>query len=264
MNISVAILTFNRKDAVGKTLAHNLDHSGYPIHELIHVDNGSDPGFTDWFQEIFHPDIQLRHKTNLGVSRGYNRGMLLATGSHVIITGVDRLMPNNWVKTLVEHYEAIPNTGVISIYLPAVDDHKKLRYRGEPLTINGKTIQPSAAKEARIIPRDFLLKCGFFREDFQIYGNEDHEWERRAHRTAQEAGLINYIIPGMIAEPYHGDDYHFLMPNGQGYHEFKKKLEKSPENTAILNLANQLGNPFYNPYSRIEPVLIPSKKEGRD
>lgn len=251
LKFSLVILTFNRKDAVWKTLNHNLRNAGREIDELIHVDNGSDPGFAQWFEAAFKPDIQVRHKTNLGVSKGYNRGLLLATGTHLIMTGIDRLMPDGWLNTAAEHFEAIENTGAIAIYLPPVDDHTKTRYIGPEREIHKRKVQPSLMVEARIMRRDFFLKCGFFREDFGLYGHEDHEWMARAKRVAEKEGYFNYIIPGLQAEPYHGTDYHFHMPNGQTYHDFKK-AQMTEESRKSLIAAHRAGYPYYNPYARAE------------
>lgn len=247
MKVSLILLTYNRFTAVRECFEHNYYNAEYDYHEIVHVDNASDN--QEWFDRMFFPEVSIRHTKNLGVSRGYNRGYLLATGSHVLITGMDRLMPPGWLKTLVKYFETIPQTGVISVYAPPVregDDYKVTRYHGEQMTVNGLLIQPAIPFEARICSREFFLKCGFLREDFDTYGYEDNEWGMRADRVAKENGLINYVIPGFVAEHYK-EDTDFMMRDGRGYREFKDSFLEA--NKRRYEDIERLGFPYYNPYA---------------
>lgn len=247
LRVSLIYLTYNRPKAAEKCFEHNSHRAGYDYHEVIHVDNGSDE-HGGRFDYLYSPEIVIRHSTNLGVSKGYNRGYLNATGSHVLITGMDRLLPQDWLKRIVHYFENIPQTGVISIYGPPIregDDYTKSRYLGHDLTINGLKIQPAIPFEARICSRDFFLKCGFLREDFEMYGYEDNEWGMRANRIARENGLINYIIPGLDAEHYK-DDSDFLMNTGQTHRAFKDSFLEG--NRKRYEQLKRLGFPYYNPY----------------
>lgn len=244
MKVSLILLTYNRKETTQACLAHNLGAAGDGIYELIHVDNGSTDGSAKWMKPWL-PDIQVIHCENLGVSRGYNRGYLLATGSHVLITGMDRLLPSGWLKTLVHYFAAIPNTGVISIYGPPIregDVYTESRYHGPELVINGLPVQPAIPFEARICSREFFLKCGFLREDFDTYGYEDNEWGMRAGRVAQENGLINYIIPGLNAEHYQEAQ----DPDGQKYRAWKDSFLEG--NRLRYEEIERQRFPYYNPY----------------
>lgn len=248
MKVSLILLTHNRIDAVKHCFLHNYNSAGYDYHEVIHVDNGSLQSVSEMMRDYYNVEIQVQHQQNLGVSRGYNRGYLLATGSHVLITGMDRLLPENWLKTLIRYFETIPQTGVISIYGPPIrenDDYKISRYQGHDLTINDLTIQPSIPFEARMCSREFFLKCGFLREDFDTYGYEDNEWGMRANRVAHENGLINYIIPGLNAEHYK-EDADFIMPNGQKHRDYKDSFLEG--NRKRYEKIKKLGFPYYNPY----------------
>lgn len=250
MNISLIILTYNRRKAVMHTLRENLFNAGYPVHEIIHVDNGSDDQqLCNMFREVFRPSVQIKNLTNTGVAKGYNRGYLNATGSHVLITGIDRLFPMHWLYNMVHHFEKIPNTGVISIYAPPVregDHYPTTRFFGEPeLEINGCRIQPAIPFEARMCSREFFLKCGFLREDFEMYGYEDNEWGMRANRVAKELGMINYIIPSLYAQHFQ-EEQDFIMDDGRSYKAYKDSfLEK---NRLKYEEIEKLGFPYYNPF----------------
>lgn len=250
MNISLILLTHNRTKAVFHTLTHNLGNAGYPIYELIHVDNATeDENFCNSFQKTFKPTYQIRNCHNLGVARGYNRGYLNATGSHVLITGMDRLMPEGWLKTIVEHFKAIPNTGVISVYGPPVregDCYAFSRFFDLPdMEVNGLRIQLARPFEARICSRDFFHRVGFLREDFEMYGYEDNEWAMRAMREAGKSGLLNYIIPSLYAEHYK-QDADFIMANGITHRAWKDSfIEKNKRKFEEIETE---GFPYYNPY----------------
>lgn len=248
MKISLILLTYNRLEPVKHCFAHNKSIAGYPYHEVIHVDNGSYQSVPKIMRDYYGVDTQIVHKTNLGVSKGYNRGYLNARGTHVLITGMDRLLPDNWLKTIAEHFEKIPQTGVISIYGPPVrqdDNYAESRFDGPEIEVNGLTIQPSLPFEARICSKEFFLKCGFLREDFEMYGYEDNEWGFRANRVAKENGMINYIIPSLYAEHYK-EDQDFEMSNGQSYRSYKDSfLESNAKKFEEIRIQNF---PYYNPY----------------
>lgn len=252
ITVSLVILTWNRKASVERSLSANLNNAGYPVREIIHVDNGSEDGYTDWFKKTFKPKVQVCHDTNLGVATGYNRGLVLATSSHIVITGCDRVMPDNWLHTFADAIKSVPNTGVISCYTAPHTE----RYRGEEVQIGGYHIRRSIPVEARIHSRSFLHLTGYWREDFGIYGYEDSEWSDRAEARARENGLINYIIPSMgYAKHLSDQDFH-LKPEGKIYSQYKNEIHADPRRKALWLRCHGRNSPYYNPYSRLEPDLL--------
>lgn len=237
----------NRMEAVEHSLVHNLSNAGYPLHEIIHVDNGSEPGFCDWFCRRFgKPEVQIRNAANLGVSKGYNRGLALTTGSHIVITGCDRLMPDNWLRKMVDALETIPNSGAISLYSNSMIEDKTIRYRGPMENINGINIIPAMVCEARIHSREFLLGAGYLREDFGLYGHEDCEWIDRTERYAREKGLINYVLADLPWAEH-------LENGNEGPYLVKKQNENTDKRKPkLVQWCNENGNPYYNPYFQIE------------
>lgn len=252
---SLVMLTWNRKPSVEKSLSENIKNAGYPLHEIVHVDNGSLPGFTEWFGDTFKPSVQVLHKENTGVARGYNRGLALTTGSHVIITGCDRVMPNNWLGHFVEGFEKIKETAVISCYTSEQigRHHKEHGQTFGPETRNDIYIQRSIPVEARMHSKDFLFKTGFFREDFGIYGYEDSEWSDRACRAAGKENKICYHMPHIgYAEHISDQDFPEYV-NGLPYFKYKNSIHKNPKLAKLFSWCHRNGSPHYNPYARIEP-----------
>lgn len=251
ITVSLVILTFHRWNVVNECLEANLASADYPLYEIIHVDNGSGNVFNEKFRDVFRPNIQIIHAENQGVSKGYNRGMLMASGTHIAIVGCDRLMPTGWLKTMVDATERIPNTGVVSHY--SSPNHASLagklhqRLRGPTECINGVEITPAFACEARVHSRQFLKLAGFFREDLGLYGYEDVEWSERAERVARENNLINYILPNMPFAQHMWDEDDFKMPDGTSYVDFKEK-ENHDGKAEFVRKCWELGSPYYNPY----------------
>lgn len=260
LKVSLVLLTHNRADSVIKSFGANLKSAGYPIGEIIHVDNGStDLRAIDWINNQIGVDVQILHSSNLGVSKGYNRGMLLATGSHIAITGCDRIMPDNWLARMAHAAEVIPETGVISCYsVPSAAymlDCFASRYLGPVFERSGILIREAHVAEARLHSRDFLLKAGLFREDFGLYGYEDVEWAERAARVARQNGLRNYVLDSMD-HAQHLDD----GDGGKDYQALKTDENERKWKRELSEKCWELGNPYYNPYWRNEPELVHTLK----
>ncbi len=261
ISVSLVMLTYNRKESVETSLRANLASAGATIDEIIHVDNGSDPGFAQWFKDEFEPEVQILHETNQGVAKGYNRGMLLASSSHIVITGCDRVMPYHWLKHMCLAFEKIENTGVISCYSSPTEAAKTGftgRFKAEPETVSGVNIRRASPCEARMHSKEFLFRTGLFREDLGLYGMEDCEWVERAERVAKEDGLINYVLPNLnVAHHLSDDDFKSTIPGYTSYKNFKTAQNDEGYKQDLVKRCWELGNPYYNPYTRREePILF--------
>lgn len=247
ITVSLVILTYHRWPSVKASLSSNLKTAGYPISEIIHVDNGSGAEFCDFFTDAFDPAVQVRHSSNRGVAVGYNRGLALANSSHVVITGCDRVMPNHWLRHWVDAFENIPELGVVSCYTGRYPE----RDRTGPGDRNGIKVRRAIPVEARMHSKAFLFETGFFREDFGLYGYEDAEWSDRAEKTAARLGRCNYVLEDM---PYarHLED----NDGPEGYRPFKNNLHASGGPKALWLWAHHSGSPHYNPYARVEPSMV--------
>jgi len=262
ISVTYILLTWNRKKSVQETHAKNIERAGYPIHQFIHVDNGSEPEFLNWFNSEFKPDTQVLHKQNVGIYKGWNSGLALATGSHVVMVDCDMLLPTFWLRRFVDATRAIKRTGVVCLYhkdphLPNMS--REGRMRGPPETINGVTIRQAAPAGIKFFSRQFLYKAGFWREDFGLYGLGDLEYTGRLQKTADRLGLYTYVLPDL--EPaLHIPDHDFVEKiDGITYAEFKK-ANRPPEKQELLKKCRDLGHPLYNPFARIEVDLNEKEK----
>jgi GT2 family glycosyltransferase len=239
MRVSLVMLTYNRLEFLQRTMAHNMANAGYPLHELVWVDNGSSDGVHQ-VMSTYKPDVSILHKTNLGVSRGYNRGFALATGDYVLITDDDMLMPDNWLATFVSYLIAIPHTGVACMFR-----HELKRQQRRLESFNGVFYHPGTPWGTRIVRRDLLVqKIGYLREDFGLYGWEDVEWGQRALRVCRELGLLTYHIPGQYSE-----HLGTLGRDSAEYRAFKDQQGDDPRKQEVLERSKAQDYPYFNPYA---------------
>ncbi len=254
MKISWVILTHNREDVVKKCFRHNYLNCGINHRnlEIITVDNGSFPYFGDKNPPQLFAEISILNRENLGVAKGYNRGLAMATGDYIVITGCDRIMPEGWLKTWLEYMEKIPHTGIISCY-SKTNDKVPERIHGNRTIMIGSAVSYTRAipMEARILSRDLFRKIGYFHEGLGLYAWEDILWSERAEKVTKELGLINYIIPGMVAEHLGDegcDEYTGIDP--KSYHDFKRKESQDPAKQKVCEEYRAAGHPYINPYGK--------------
>jgi GT2 family glycosyltransferase len=238
MRISLVMLTYNRPELLEKTMAHNMANAGAPINELVWVDNGSTADVHS-IMRAYAPDATLLNKTNLGVSKGYNRGFALATGDYIVITDDDILMPEGWLATFIAYLVAIPHTGVACMF------HHQVRDKVRPVEeFRGVKYHPCLPWGRRIVSRELLVKkIGYLCEDFGLYGLEDIEWAHRAVRICRLTGLVSYSIPGQYA--YHlGPDH-----ESTDYRAFKTRENDDPRKRELLEHRRTYNYPYYNPFA---------------
>jgi GT2 family glycosyltransferase len=251
MKISLVVLTHNRARMVDLALTHSLSNAGRKVDELVWVDNGSTDGEREGVRGVmraFMPAVSILHRENLGVAKGYNRGMAMTTGDYVAIIGCDMLMPEGWLETWERYLRAIPETGVACIYSKPFKACPE-RLMGPPETVNGLPTQMALPIDRRIFPRATLRQVGYFREDMGLYGWEDVEWGHRAFIRCTNLGRRCYAIPDLVAEhlgtegisAYDGKD-------DAAYHAMKAAAVRDPEALRVMENARISGYPYVNPF----------------
>lgn len=248
MKISWVILTYNRVALVNKAITHNLENAGTAFHEMIWVDNGSFDG-TFELANSFKPDLLIRNHSNLGVARGYNQGMVMATGDWIVITGCDMLMPDNWLKKFAGYCQQVPNTACASMYSVPIDTVPERFPEGPKLKfISQLPLIEAMPIDRRMFRRDLLKKIGYLREDFGLYAWEDVEWACRLTKHCKENGLITYLIPSQVPHHLQNDEWYKNNPAMKKYQAFKDKLTMSSRSAKLLKKCQDDGYPYYNPF----------------
>lgn len=211
MSISWVLLTYNRANSVTKAIPHCMKNAGMQWDEMIWVDNGSSSQdvsdidlaikFNNWdgWQQGPMPVKRVMFPKNLGVAKGYNIGMALASCEYIVITGCDMLMPDNWLKNMYDSLQKIENAGIATIYAAPIESTPE-RIRGEPREEAGFKIQPSMPIGRRMLKRSLQREIGYFNEGFGMYGWDDVAWGHTAERICKEKGLLSYNLIDQTAE----------------------------------------------------------------
>jgi glycosyltransferase involved in cell wall biosynthesis len=236
---SLIMLTYNRPEILARTMAHNLTNAGCTLDELIWVDNGSDEPVHAVMRK-YRPEVSILNRVNLGVSKGFNRGIAVATGDYLVFTEDDMLMPDKWLLTFRTYLLAIPNTGVACMF---PDDPRYVFTR--TIYHLGLGFHPCIPWSRRlVVPRDLLIsRIGYLREDFGLFGSQDLEWGHRAARLCRREGLLTYAIAG--PRPIHiGTEEH----DSAECREIKREARGDPGKRILLERCASDGLPYYNPY----------------
>lgn len=249
MKWSWVLLTFNRPDTVIEAFETNLAKAGREPDQLIWVDNGSDDENFLKMEEVLkpHASVVVSNRENLGVSKGYNRGMVLATEELMCITGCDRIMPMDWADRMVGAFEKVENMGCVSCYsgdFNSIGD----RFKSDVFKQSDIEMLKALPFEARMMRRNLLREVGYFHEGFGLYGLEDLLWGPRFLKVAEEQNLLCVTFPDFKAI-HLGDAQRYVPLNdSKAYREFKDKESKEPWKWELVQkLANE-GYPYFNPF----------------
>lgn len=251
--VSLVVLTYNRGDVVKQAMEHNIRHAGDKIDEIIWVDNGSTDNVRDVMKE-FNPDVSVLNKVNLGVAKGYNRGMALSTKPLIAITGCDRLMPDNWLvrmKQCLENKTCEKEIAVASCYSKQIQEVPERLYMHVGVALNSKYIT-CLPMEARLMKRMLLKEAGYMREDFGLYGWEDVEFAHRLMRIIKVYGLESVTLNGFVARHlgHEGNSggYRANKADSHEYWEFKRRESEDPSKLELLKKCESEGFNFYSPF----------------
>jgi len=193
--ISVVLLTFNRREYVEKSVTNNFATAGYPIHEVIWVDNGSTDGVRAFMSEFLDnlgvDTTRILNDENKGVAKGYNAGYKVAEGDIVVKPGTDMLLDDDWLLDMVEGMEIRPKAGIIGIYN---EDLSRLGQRKMGEQKDG--LIPARAIGVQSIRREVFDKVGYLPEEYGLYGWDDIEWDE----MVREAGYETYYLAYQLAD----------------------------------------------------------------
>jgi GT2 family glycosyltransferase len=128
MKVACIFLTLDREDLTRKVIAQNFFNAEVSA-DVFLIDNGSDPETFKRIKESYPFTKVHRFETNQGIAKAINKGIELAKGYEAIVTlANDILMPQGWLKSLIEHAERIKDTGIAAIH--CVEKLPELSERG--------------------------------------------------------------------------------------------------------------------------------------
>jgi glycosyltransferase involved in cell wall biosynthesis len=194
----------NNADEVAVTVPAALDQAlpGSWSHEVIAVDDGSDPASAEALDRVFaaHEGPKLRVvrlRPNRGRAGARNAGIAAASGQWIVLLDSDMIVGPGF---LAAHAEIL--AGGADISLGGFVDTFRLAPPGEQPPMGGR--RPMGFTSANVgLSRRLLDRLGtdgalFDAETFTRYGWEDLDLERRlaalAPRRARAAGAMGYHI----------------------------------------------------------------------
>lgn len=158
-------------------------------YELIIVDNGSTEKY-DWAPEC---NTYVRFDKNMGISRGWNAGLLMSRGKYKVIIGDDILVREGWLEAMKEAMD-MPLAGM-------VNPHVQHLPQGEGIVEDYKW--PSGA--CFMLTQTTINRVGYFDQDTYYPCNfEDVDYWARLLR----AGLKIYKNHSMTVMNKEGQTVH--------------------------------------------------------
>lgn len=112
--VSIIIATYNRSDAVLKSVESALNQN-YKNIEIIVVDDGSTDDTAKVLQEKFSGKIVLNIlEKNQGATNARNTGLKMAKGEYSIVWDSDDVLYPNAIETLIKKFQELPDALTIS------------------------------------------------------------------------------------------------------------------------------------------------------
>jgi len=246
------ILTWNRPKTVVEAFLKNWASISNKPDQLIWVDNGSQDKNLLKIAEVLGQKATtvVRHVENLGVSKGYNTGMVLARTDLIAITGCDRVMPERWADRMIECFDRIPETGSVACYSEYEREKIIDRYfNGYNIqNINGLEVIDAEPFEARMWTREMMEKVGYFHEGFGLYGYEDCHWGPRFKQVAAKMGKRCFTFPDFNAVHLGDSSFQTDMNDQPDYVAWKKEENDQAWKWELVKKLEREGYPRFTPY----------------
>jgi len=186
--VSIVLLTYNRLEYVRQSVENNLAKAGYPIFEVIWVDNNSTDGTIGYMQGL-GLDKEILNNENTGVARGYNAGYKIAKGDIIVKPGTDMVLPQDWLKKLVEGLETGRRAGVVGIVWNDTNIPERKLGEVEGNLIKAKVVGIQAIK------KEVFEVAGYLPENHGLYGWDDVEWDINVRKY-----FYTYYLTDVMAE----------------------------------------------------------------
>ncbi len=130
--VSIIIATYNRVDAVSKSIESVLNQS-YKELEIIVVDDGSSDNTSKILKEKFGEKIVLNIlEKNQGATFARNTGLKMAKGEYSIVWDSDDVLYPNAIEVLIEKAKEFPDTLTISAPTNVFRNEQKIEFKKIP------------------------------------------------------------------------------------------------------------------------------------
>lgn len=260
-NVSVIIVTYNRKFECEKSITSLISQSCLPM-EIIVIDDGSSKPF-----EFNHPLVKVfRNPFELGLSASRNIGVKLCRGDIIAFIDDDAIADDDWVKNIrhaVQEYDAdIVGGPVLPLFLSKVPEWFDIKQFGACIGINQKDIIGCNIA----IKRSVFEKIGYFNENLgrkygKLLSGEETEFIQRAKHAKMKIHFIPSAIVYHIIYPHKLTLYYLLKriwwEGVTQYKHYISSLESSFSVNILKTLLKKMGNITL---SMLRILFIPQNK----
>ena len=119
--VSVVIVSYNGRDALGRCLASLDGERRLLAIEVIVVDNASADDAAGMVEEEYPWARLVRNTSNVGFAKAANTALGLARGEHVLLLNPDTIVPTGGIPALVDVLAERPEVGMLGCKLVQAD-----------------------------------------------------------------------------------------------------------------------------------------------
>lgn len=204
IQLSVIVPTFNRADALQKTLDYLSKQRFKKMWEVIVVNNNC----TDDTDEVirsrqsnFPVPLHLVHEKKPGASAARNAGARTAQGKLLIFVDNDILTEPDFLERHYKMLQENDNSWVIGqvINMPEQENSVFGKYRKQlyPVLSTEETVRETDIITGQNVslPRKHFILLNGFDENFYVASGEDHEF---AMRGRKQLGIKTLLVPNIV------------------------------------------------------------------
>lgn len=201
--ISIVLVNWNTCDMTVRCIQSIIDDSEGLHTEIIVVDNASEDGSADRFEQIFDDIIVIRNRYNYGFAKGNNIGIKKATGNIICLINTDVEIVKGCIKELLINLKLDSSVGIVAPQALNIDGSIQKTARKELTLFNSLVLSMGLNKLLPItteyshkriecvdivagcfwmIRRDALESVGFLDDSFFFYG-EDRDYCKRMNEN---------------------------------------------------------------------------------
>ncbi len=260
LDVSVVTVNYNHSSYLA-AYVESLEHSQYPISEVLIVDNNSTDNSLDVLRD--YPKVRvIRNPTNIGYSAALNQAFEQASCPLVCATGPDVIVEPDWLELLVAHYLRDPATTFAVASRVLTIDKSEINWAGGSLHYTGHLTaygmweaanpDPIKKNEAEpvevgavsstsvLIDREKFLSIGGCDPDFFIYHEEFDYCYRarmRSYRCWYHPGSLVYHGAGTPTFSVRG---HSVYPEQRPFFHTRNRLLSMLKNYQLRTLLGVL------------------------